>query len=90
MRGFLYIIFLFYTGNSIFYPTSLNGKRILMNGPADIPGVCTSFDGNGVITSVVFKNNNVTISELSIEKKSLRFPLRYFRKRLLKNVFKNF
>ena len=68
-------------GKSFFFPASLDGKRILMNGPADTEGKSTSFDGDGIITSVVFKGNNVTFSELAIEKTSLRFPLRYFLER---------
>ena len=63
---------------SLIYPASLENKRILMNGPAAIPGLSTQFDGDGIITSVVFKNDNITISDLSIEKSSFRFPLRYF------------
>ena len=44
------IILLFNTSNSIFFPASLNGKRILMNGPAETPGKSTTFDGDGIIT----------------------------------------
>ncbi len=75
------IILLFNTSNSIFFPASLNGKRIIMNGPGNTGGKSTNFDGDGVITSVVFKENNVTFSQLSIEKTYLRFPLRYFLER---------
>ena len=75
------LIWIFGIGKSFFFPNSLNGKRILMNGPADTKGKSTNFDGNGIITSVVFKENNVTFSELAIEKTSLRFPLRYFLER---------
>jgi len=52
-----------------------------MNGPADTKGKSTNFDGDGIITSVVFKENNVTVSELSIDKTYLRFPLKYFLER---------
>jgi hypothetical protein len=87
MRGISYFIFLFNTSNSIFYPNSLNGKRILLNGPAETLGKSTSFDGDGIITSVVFKNNNITFSELSIEKSSFSFPLRYFKERNYVKMF---
>jgi len=72
------LIWLFGIGNSFFFPNSLNGKRILMNGPANTEGKSTKFDGDGIITSVVFKNNNITVSGLKIEKSRFRFPLRYF------------
>ena len=72
---------------SFFFPASLDGKRILMNGPANTEGKSTNFDGDGIITSVVFKGNNVTFSELAIEKSHFRFPLRYFIER---NYFKMF
>ncbi len=81
------IILLFNTSNSIFFPASLNGKRILMNGPAETPGKSTTFDGDGIITSVVFKNNNITISGLPIQKSSFRFPLRYFKERNYVKMF---
>ena len=72
---------------SLIYPASLENKRILMNGPANTVGKSTNFDGDGVITSVVFKEDKVTFSELSIEKTPLRFPLRYF---LERDYFKMF
>ena len=82
------LIWIFGIGKSFFFPNSLNGKRILMNGPADtIEGKSTTFDGDGIITSVVFKDNNITFSELRIQKSHFRFPLRYFIER---NYFKMF
>ena len=47
----------------------------------------TTFDGDGIITSVVFKNNNITISGLPIQKSSFRFPLRYFKERNYVKMF---
>ena len=81
------LIWIFGIGKSFFFPNSLNGKRILMNGPADTKGKSTTFDGDGIITSVVFKDNNITFSELRIQKSHFRFPLRYFIER---NYFKMF
>ena len=69
------LIWIFGIGKSFFFPNSLNGKRILMNGPADTKGKSTTFDGDGIITSVVFKDNNITFSELRIQKSHFRFPL---------------
>jgi len=73
------LIWIFDIGSSFFFPKSLDGKRILMNGPADTtPGLSTQFDGDGIVTSVVFKDNNITVSGLKIQKSRFRFPLKYF------------
>ena len=70
---------------SLIYPASLENKRILMNGPnngMETNSKETGFDGNGFITSVVFKDNNVTISEVAMPKSnSLTFPLSDFLER---------
>ena len=67
---------------SLFYPESLNGKKILMNGPSNTNNECTSFDGNGHISSVVFDKDNTIVSELIIEPDNkIVFPLSDFLKR---------
>ena len=76
---------------SLIYPASLENKRILMNGPnngMETNSKETGFDGNGFITSVVFKDNNVTISEVAMPKSnSLTFPLSDFLERDYFNLF---
>ena len=79
------LIWIFGIGKSFFFPNSLNGKRILMNGPntgMESSNEETIFDGNGFITSVVFKNETIVTSEVMIPKsRSLTFPLSDFLER---------
>ena len=84
-------VYTFDITSSFFYPESLNNKRILMNGPNNgmqTNSKETGFDGNGIVTSVVFKDNNITISEVSMPKSnSLTFPLSDFLERNYFNLF---
>ncbi len=60
-------------------PTSLNGKKILLNGPTSNTNYATEFDGTGTITSVVFENNEPIISTVEIPSDTeMVFPLSDF------------
>ena len=90
-------LFLLYAfAGALFFPNSLNGKKILLNGPEVQKGRGTEFDGNGYITSVVFKDNNAIVSELIIpDDRNLVFPLSDFVERdyfrlLLKYIYSFF
>mgnify|MGYP001251611856 CR=1 FL=1 len=78
----LLLLLQFYLTYSLFYPESLNGKKILMNGPSNTNNERTSFDGNGHISSVVFDKDNTIVSELIIQPDNkIVFPLSDFLKR---------
>ena len=57
-------------------PISLDGRRILLNGPSLTEGIATEFDGIGCITSVVFRKDTCIVSNVNIPNNdTLTFPL---------------
>ena len=77
----MYLVSLFACSFSLNFlgnvPKSLIGRRIIMNGPAagSKTSKCTRFDGNGIITSVAFKEDKFVISDVEIPQEEITFPL---------------
>ena len=65
----------FYCSSSLI-PKSLNGKKIMLNGPSESKKISTRFDGAGCITSIVFEDDKAIVSEAQIPyDEEMKFPL---------------